>query len=134
MVQEFDLEGEYKLDTSRRIAKKVARIEHAREALEFDPALVLDLPQELELLKPFWEPGVTKEEAVALYIACHAAETGEAQEEDDNEQDNEWEERRAKLRRIDSNYRAAQHRALDDRLIEEMEAEEKQQTKNNNSA
>jgi hypothetical protein len=75
------LRGEYKLDDDRRIAKRYAHLRHAEEALKYhlemgeaDPpsyagAYAQKLRQDIELLRPYWLPGVTKEQAVAAYYA-----------------------------------------------------------------
>jgi hypothetical protein len=74
----FDLEGEYKLGDSRRVAKAMATVEHADKAMSLDDANLeqvvaanLRKRKELFLLRPFWNhPGVTKAEAVTAYNAA----------------------------------------------------------------
>jgi hypothetical protein len=85
---EFNLEGCYALDAERRIGRRYARLEHIEEALGYD-LLCLEAPngaskrkrreleqaiarkrEELEKLRPYWGPGVTKEEAIGAYEAA----------------------------------------------------------------
>jgi hypothetical protein len=75
--QLFDLEGEYKLDADRRVARKYARVEHMREAIAYrrecageDDAWLQEMRAELHFLAPFWGPGVMKAQAVMYFIAA----------------------------------------------------------------
>jgi hypothetical protein len=75
--QLFDLEGEYKLDADRRVARKYARVEHMREAIAYrrecagaDDAWLQEMCAELHFLAPFWGPGVVKAQAVMCFIAA----------------------------------------------------------------
>jgi hypothetical protein len=81
MARNFDLIGTYALDENQRIDRQFARIEHQEEAIAFaeeQPAetqfsypeyyLAL-LREEVELLRPYWGPGVTKQQAVEAYRA-----------------------------------------------------------------
>jgi hypothetical protein len=75
--------GVYALDADRRIAKRYARWEHAREALTFREQTEGDnhthLAWEMTVLGLYWaRPGVTKEEAVAAYNADHPDATLDA--------------------------------------------------------
>jgi hypothetical protein len=85
MVRNFDLNGTYALDENQQIDKQFARIEHQENAIAFaeeQPAgtrfsypehyLAL-LHEELELLRPYWGPGVTKQQAVEAYRAKEGA-------------------------------------------------------------
>lgn len=74
----FDMDGEYRLGDTRRIAKRLAHIEHAdaamaikqRNAAAVMESLARDL-EELGRLRPYWGPGVTKEQAIAAYKSDH---------------------------------------------------------------
>jgi hypothetical protein len=65
--------AEYRLDGGRRIARRYARLEHMEEAIRYAEASgvpdeeVARMKRELELLRPYWGPGVTKEEAIRAY-------------------------------------------------------------------
>jgi hypothetical protein len=78
---EFDLEGAYKLDAERRVGKRKALLQHMEQALAYkfsgfgEPnAAIALMREELEKLRPYWGPGVTKEEAVRAYMADHQNE------------------------------------------------------------
>jgi hypothetical protein len=75
--QLFDLEGAYKLDADRRVARKYARVEHMREAIAYrlecagaDDAWLQEMRAELHFLAPFWGPGAPKEQAVLYFVAA----------------------------------------------------------------
>jgi hypothetical protein len=71
------LGGVYELSRDGRIARRGARLRHAEEALAYADTHgagprggeAEEIRQELELLRPYWAWGVTKEEAVAAYHA-----------------------------------------------------------------
>ena len=72
---EFDLEGEYKLGDTRRIAKRLARIEHADMAMAIDDQNVAAVlianarkKEELSKLRPYWGAGISKQQAVEAYL------------------------------------------------------------------
>ena len=74
----WDLEGVYRLGETRRIAKHLARLEHAEEMIANDErnfAAVADASrrkhEELTRLRPYWGNGATKAEAVAAYMKDH---------------------------------------------------------------
>lgn len=81
----FDLEGEYRLGETVRIAKRYARIEHAERALEIkeenlrkvEAAYIRDR-EELELLRPYWLNGITQEEAKSAYEEDHPSDEEDA--------------------------------------------------------
>lgn len=77
----FDMEGEYKLGEGRRIAKRLAQYNHAQDALKLDDANVKNVleankwkHEEMERLRPFWLPGMTKQEAVGAYREANPQE------------------------------------------------------------
>jgi hypothetical protein len=73
----FNLYGDYALDDDRRVAKRLARWQHAQEMRTgpFKDAFGPHLGREMELLAPYWDrPDVTKEQAVAAYHADHPGE------------------------------------------------------------
>lgn len=76
----WDLGGEYRLSSGRRVAKRLALLEHMEEMIANDEqnvAVVLAASsrkhQELARLRPYFGPGVTKEDAVAAYRSDHGA-------------------------------------------------------------
>jgi hypothetical protein len=78
----FDVEGEYKLGDSRRIAKRLARIDHADAAMALDDrnaAAVLMANarkrEELTRLRPYWSNGKTKEQAVEAYFEANPGDS-----------------------------------------------------------
>jgi hypothetical protein len=101
----FSLDGEYKLDEGRRIARRFAKPHHLDQALDFamhnfaqldrkEQQLAIEgrnaelrpmthnlvlrihlLRMEMALLGPFWKDDMTKEQAVQAYEAAEAAKT-----------------------------------------------------------
>jgi hypothetical protein len=79
----FHLNGDYRLDTNRRVPRRLAHIEDAAEWLadythdvscgQLEPGELADERAEVEALRPYWGPGVTKEQAVAAYLKRAAA-------------------------------------------------------------
>jgi hypothetical protein len=73
----FGLDGVYELSRDGRIARRYAHLCHAEEALAYADTNgagprgeeAREIRRELELLRPYWAPGVTQEEAVAAYDA-----------------------------------------------------------------
>jgi hypothetical protein len=85
-IGERHLAGVYKLDTDRRMPRKYARIEHAEEALAYaestgaaSPGWLVAQRRVIEALRPYWGPGVTKEQALKAY--CAAFDQGITQEQ-----------------------------------------------------
>jgi hypothetical protein len=75
--EDFDLRGSYMLDEDRRVGRVSCRLGHAEEALayltlarEWPPLALRRLRAEIEALRPHWGPGVTKEQAVAAFLAA----------------------------------------------------------------
>ena len=75
--------GEYKLDGESRIGKRHAKREHFRRALDHAREEYLEtlerlrqLEKEWSLLEPYYDshPGITMEQAVAMYTADHPEE------------------------------------------------------------
>ena len=78
----FDLDGEYRCGDNVRVAKRLARLDHALMAMKLDDANLVAVMaanmrkhEELARLQPYWGPGMTKEEAVR---ACGEAGAGAA--------------------------------------------------------
>jgi hypothetical protein len=76
---ESDPDRECEADAGRRVAKRLATIEQADEAMLLsDRSLVaamkanMRMREELIRLRPFWGQGVTKEEAVRRYTAAQS--------------------------------------------------------------
>jgi hypothetical protein len=70
------------LDEDRRIGTRHARLEHMEQAIAYgDGRLsgtqVAEMKWQLHLLRPFWGPGVTMEQAVAAYREAHAEDLRE---------------------------------------------------------
>ena len=70
----FDVGGVYRFGDLRRIAKRSATLDHALESLSIDEANFAAVARanerkrkEIDLLRPYWTEGVTKEEAVEAY-------------------------------------------------------------------
>jgi hypothetical protein len=70
----FDLEDEYALDGGRRIAKRYAQLQHAETWLRIDDENLDNVTKanarkhkEIDDLRPFWGPGITKREAVEAF-------------------------------------------------------------------
>jgi hypothetical protein len=88
---EFVLEGEYHLDQDRCIATAIARLEHLEESIAYYRRERQDLieaqfekegelywmTEELERLRPYWLPGMTKKEAVAHYLEAKRRDIGQ---------------------------------------------------------
>lgn len=74
----WDTEGEYRLGDGRRIAKGLARIEHADEMLAIlmqNASRVLQAQahklDEISRLRPYWKQGWTKRQAIDAYLGDH---------------------------------------------------------------
>jgi hypothetical protein len=90
----FDLKGSYRLDEDARIDKEFARLEDIEKALLYDRRRLAVLmathgrqlaalteaqdhkAKELERLRPYWLPGMTKKQAVAAYLEANPGGTG----------------------------------------------------------
>lgn len=77
----WDLEGEYKFGDGRRIAKRLATIDHIERALAINDRNVaavmganVRMREEYLRLKPHWDNGVTKSQAIDAYLAEHPEE------------------------------------------------------------
>jgi hypothetical protein len=80
----FSLEGTYAIGHDRRVGVRRAGLRHAEEAARYYGATggpygqwreddVRALRGEIVALRPFWGPGVTKEQAVAAYGRANPA-------------------------------------------------------------
>lgn len=81
----FDLDGEYRCGASVRIAKRLARLDHADMAMAIDDTNLKSVleanvrkREELTRLRPFWGQGMTKAAAVAAYQAENPPPQGSA--------------------------------------------------------
>ncbi len=72
----WKLEGEYKFGDGRRVAKTLAKIEHAEAAMAIKGQNVANVlrahaqdEEEMARLRPYWTGGRTKQQAVTAYLA-----------------------------------------------------------------